>query len=388
MAAEAARLAALEREKQLQLEHPLLPLVRSANRKRTAIALGVVALLIAALYVIRDVATPVLAALALAYILVPIVNTLEQRLRIPRTLAVTALMIGVAVLAVGVIAVVVPAFVAQLGALIARLPAYTAQGIAWLDQRFDIAIPTDSEVVLQRAKEYLTGLAPGTLSRAGAWVATILAGGAGAISGIITAVLIPLFLFFFLKDWKHHTGRAMSLLPAPLQPPITAKLAQIDRTLSAYVRGVLTVATILAVVYSVALSVLGVPLGLLIGVLAGYAYVVPFMSTIIGISLGVIFSLLEFHGWEQVLMVIGVFIVGNLIESFLLTPRIVGDSLGLSPIAVILAVMIGGNLFGFLGVLLALPTAAVLHVIGRDLVLAWRSSNTYKTGLVAPPEVR
>jgi predicted PurR-regulated permease PerM len=252
--------------------------------------------------------------------------------------------------------------------------------ISWIDKTFRVAIPTDADHILTSAKEFLSDLAPGSLSRAGGWVATFLAGSAGAISGLISIVLVPLFLFFFLKDWKTVTGSIMSLIPTPMQPPINAKLAQIDRSLSAYVRGVLTVATILAVIYSIALSALGVPLGLLIGVLAGYAYVVPFMSSVVGISLGVLFSLLEFHGWGQVAGVVIIFVVGNAIESFVLTPRIVGDSLGLSPLTVILAVMIGANLFGFLGVMLALPTAAVLHVIGGDLIAAWRSSNYYRSG--------
>jgi predicted PurR-regulated permease PerM len=361
--------------------HPLLPLLLSATRQRMIIALLAVAAIFGLLYAIRDVATPVFAGLGLAYMAAPVVAVLERKLRLPRVVAVSALMVGVAVLGVGVIAVVVPTLVAQIGALAAKMPAYIAQGIEWIDQTFHIAIPTDAAQVLDRAKIYLGDVGPGTLSSAGAYVATFLAGSAGALGGIITLVLVPLFMFFFLKDWTSIRGRARTLLPAPMQEPIAAKLRQIDRSLSAYVRGVLTVATILAVIYSLSLSLLGVPLGLLIGVIAGYAYVVPFMSSAVGIGLGVLFSLLEFHGFGQVIGVFAIFIVGNIIEGLFLTPRIVGDSLGLSPMAVILAVMIGGNLFGFLGVMLALPAAAVLNVVSRDLLAAWRSSNFYTTGL-------
>lgn len=361
--------------------HPLLPLLRSATRQRLIVALIAVAVIFGVLYAVREVATPVFAGLGLAYITVPIVELMERKLRLPRVVAVSALMVGVAVLGVGVIAVVVPTLVAQLGALAAKMPAYIAMGIEWVDHTFHIAIPTDASQVLDRAKEHLGDIGPGTLSSAGAYVATFLAGSAGALGTIITIVVVPLFMFFFLKDWSSLRSRARTLLPAPMQAPIAAKLAQINRSLSAYMRGVLTVATILAVIYSVALSLLGVPLGLLIGVIAGYAYVVPFMSSAVGIGLGVLFSLLEFHGFGQVIGVVAVFIVGNIIEGLFLTPRIVGDSLGLSPLAVIIAVMIGGNLFGFLGVMLALPAAAVLNVVSRDLLAAWRSSNFYQTGL-------
>ncbi|MCK6550831.1 AI-2E family transporter [Myxococcota bacterium] len=362
--------------------HPLLPLLRSASKTRVAITFGVLALLFGAIWLIRDVATPVLTALGVAYILSPVVAALERR-RVPRPVGVTALMVGVVVVLVGVIAIVVPAVVAQVSSLGARLPHYATVVVTWIDQTFHLAIPTDTSQALAQLKQAVTDLGPEAIGRAGQYVLDFLAGGAGALTKAVTLFLVPVFLFFFLVDWPSLTRGAMALLPRPMQGPIGAKLAQIDRSLSAYVRGVLTVASILAVIYSVALSVLGVPLGLLIGLMAGAAYVVPFLSPVIGITFGVAFSLLEFHGWSQVLGVVIVFVAGNVVESFVLTPRIVGDSLGLPPLAVILAVMIGGSLFGFLGVLLALPGAAVVNVVGRDLLALWKSSELYKTGLKA-----
>jgi predicted PurR-regulated permease PerM len=367
-----------------QEEHPLLPLLRSASKARIAIAVGVVALLLGGMWVIRDVSTPVLTALAIAYVFSPIIAAVERR-GVPRPVAVTALMVGVVVVLVGVIAVVVPALVAQISLLGTRLPQYATVVLAWVDQTFHLAIPTDTSQALARLKQAVSDLGPEAIGRAGQYVLDFLAGGAGAITKLITLFLVPMFLFFFLVDWPTLTGGAMALLPTPMQRPIGAKLAQIDRSLSAYVRGVVTVASILAILYSIALSALGVPLGLLIGLMAGAAYVVPFLSPVIGITLGVAFSLLEFQGWGQVLGVVLVFVAGNFVESFLLTPRIVGDSLGLPPLAVILAVMIGGSLFGFLGVLLALPGAAVINVVGRDLLALWKSSDLYKTGLKAAP---
>jgi predicted PurR-regulated permease PerM len=360
-------------------EHPLIPLLRSASPARIAIAVGVIALVVGLIYTVRDVATPLFAALGLAYILAPVVDFLEKH-RVPRELAVIALMIGVLVMGVGVIALVVPALAAQLGALIARLPSYLQVAVTWISENLRVEIPTDAHAMIEDVKQALHEIGPSALGRVGSYAVRILIGSAGALWRFVSVVLVPLFLFFFLKDW-HSMKKAKILLPAPMQPPISAKLEQIDRSLSAYVRGVLTVATILAVFYSVALSSIGVPLGLLIGVLAGFAYVAPFMSSIIGVTLSILFSLLEYSGIGQIVGVLVIFLVGNLFESFFLTPRIVGDKLGLPPLAVILAVMLGGNLFGFLGVLLALPTAAVINVVGRDIVELWRSSNLYKTGL-------
>jgi predicted PurR-regulated permease PerM len=365
---------------------PLLPLLRGASGRRVLIAASVLVCLIAIIYAVREVVTPVFAALGIAYILAPVVDFMERH-KIPRALAVSALIVGLAVLGVGVIALVVPALVAQSSALAARLPTYLSQAMTWIEQSFHVEIPTDSTALITELKKALMELGPSGIGRAGSWAAKIVAGGAGAISRIVSLILIPLFLFFFLKDWR-KLNATLDLLPAPDQQPIRAKLAQIDRSLSAYVRGVLTVATILAIYYSIALTALGVPLGLLIGVLAGYAYVVPFMSPIVGLTLSLAFCLLEFTGIGQIAGVLAIFVVGNLIESFLLTPRVVGDSLGLPPMAVILAVMIGANLFGVLGVMLALPTAAVINVIGRDLFALWRSSEMYRTGLAGGEERR
>ena len=191
-------------------EHPLIPLLRSASLSRIWIAFGVLALLIALIYTVRDVATPVFAALGLAYIFAPVVDFMERR-KIPRAAAVIALMIGVLVLAVGVIAVVVPALVAQLGALISRSPAYLQVAVTWLSENLHVEIPTDATAMIEDVKQALREIGPSALGRVGTALVRILIGSAGALSRILTVVLVPLFLFFFLKDWR-SLKHARSLL--------------------------------------------------------------------------------------------------------------------------------------------------------------------------------
>ncbi len=332
--------------------------------------------LVALLYALRSVATPVLAAAGGAYVLMPVIHALKRR-GVPRTLSVVMLMTGVIVLSLGVFAVVLPILIAQSGALARNLPGYAAEVLTYLRTHFGDLLPMDDAATFEQFKASVKEAGPSLLRAAG----QVFERGRNAIGTLVSVFVVPLFMFFFLKDAEQIVGPLYGLLPEPMQPPLRKKLAQIDRTISAYLRGVLTVASVLAIIYSVGLTLLGVPLGLIVGVLAGYAYIIPFMSTVVGVGLGVLLCLLEFTGWGQVVGVVLLFVAGNAIEGLFLTPRIVGESLGLHPLAVILAVMIGANLFGFLGVLLALPTAAVLNVVGKDLVALWRTSDVYATGL-------
>lgn len=360
--------------------HPLLPLFRSANPRRLLVAGAVLLALIGLLYLVRGVAGPVLAAAGIAYIVLPIVEALERR-RCPRALAVSLLMLAIAVGAAIVSAFLVPTLIRQVGDLVARIPRFLAAGLALARTYFPDQVPENAQEILADARDFVETHGTEWISTASRHATRALKGGASALGRLLSLLFIPIFMFFFLLDWNRFAGNLRDLLPRPMQPPVWAKLGQIDRTLSSWLRGVLTVATILAVGYATALSFLGVPLGLLIGVLAGYAYVVPFLSGIVGIGLGVLFCLLEFSGWGQIAAVVVVFAAGASIEGILLTPRIVGDSLGLPAVIVILAIMLGGELFGFVGVLLALPAAAAIKVVGDDLLVLWKSSEAYRVGV-------
>ena len=191
-------------------------------------------------------------------------------------------------------------------------------------------------------------------------------------------VLIPVVTFYLLRDWDVLVARIHDLLPRYYEAKITEIARESDAVLGEFLRGQLTVMFALGVIYAVGLSLLGLDFGMLIGMLAGIVSFVPYLGVIVGIGLAGVAAMVQFQDLPHVLGVFAVFGVGQLLEGFVLTPKLVGDKIGLHPVAVIFAVMAGGQLFGVVGVLLALPVAAVLVVLLRHAHRRYTSSELYQ----------
>ena len=189
--------------------------------------------------------------------------------------------------------------------------------------------------------------------------------GFALIGFIANVVLVPFLTFYFLRDWDLLKERVAALVPRDHIETVTRLAKESDLVLGAFLRGQFSVMLVLGILYAVGLWAVGLDLGLLIGLIAGLVSFVPYLGPASGVVLGVIAALVQYGDWMHVALVLGVFGVGQVIESYFLTPRLVGDKIGLHPVAVIFAIMAGGQLFGFLGVLLALPVAAVANVLLR-----------------------
>ena len=189
--------------------------------------------------------------------------------------------------------------------------------------------------------------------------------GFALIGFIANVVLVPFLTFYFLRDWDLLKERVAALVPRDHIDTVTRLAKESDLVLGAFLRGQFSVMVVLGILYAVGLWAVGLDLGLLIGLIAGLVSFVPYLGPASGVVLGVIAALVQYGDWMHVALVLGVFGVGQVIESYFLTPRLVGDKIGLHPVAVIFAIMAGGQLFGFLGVLLALPVAAVANVLLR-----------------------
>ncbi|EPC04621.1 hypothetical protein L861_04675 [Litchfieldella anticariensis FP35 = DSM 16096] len=199
-----------------------------------------------------------------------------------------------------------------------------------------------------------------------------------AFIGWITYVsLIPVVAFYLLLDWDRLMENIRNLLPRPWEPDVTRLALRCDEVLSAFLRGQLLVMLCLGVIYAVGLTLLGVRFGLLIGMMSGLASIVPFLGFIVGISVALIVAFFQEGSWLLLLGVVAVFSLGQVAESVVLQPKLLGDKIGLHPVAVIFAVLAGGNLFGFTGVLLALPVAAVIMVLLRELKDRYKNSTLY-----------
>jgi predicted PurR-regulated permease PerM len=178
-------------------------------------------------------------------------------------------------------------------------------------------------------------------------------------------VLIPVALFYLFADWARVVSQVIALVPARFRPGVDGFVGEVDEVLGQYMRGQLTVMVILAVFYSVGLALFGLDLALPIGVFSGLAVVIPYLGFGVGLVLALVAGLLQFVAWKAALMVAVVFGLGQLLEGFVLTPRLVGERIGLHPLAVIFALLAFGQVFGFVGVLVALPASAILLVCLR-----------------------
>ena len=328
------------------------------------------------IYLLAPVLTPFMIAAILAYIGDPLVDKLEAR-KIPRMLAVTIVFIVLSLLAITALIILVPMLEKQIVILAQKIPVYieTIQTkiIPWLSTRFGIDIAIDPEQLKQSLNidwKQAGGVATTVISyitRSGAFLAAVAA----------NVVLVPVVTFYLLRDWDILVARVCELLPRKSEPVVSKIAKESDEVLGSFLRGQLLVMLALSLIYSVGLGIVGLELALLIGLIAGLVSFVPYLGFIVGIVMASIAALMQFGDMTHLLYVGLVFMVGQMLEGMVLTPALVGDRIGLHPVAVIFAVLAGGQLFGFLGILLALPVAAVLLVILRYLHEQYKSSSMY-----------
>jgi predicted PurR-regulated permease PerM len=328
------------------------------------------------LWLLAPVVTPFVVGAVLAYALQPLVERLAAR-RLPRLLAVVLVEVAALMLVFALLLLIVPVVGKELPLLKAQVPLLLDklnQSIApWLAQ-FGIVISFD----VASLKAWATKLLDANLDD---WLATLLSsariGGSAMLSLLGNAILIPVVLFYLLSDWPGLVARLQALIPPRARVPTLAFLAECDAVLGQYLRGQLLVMLALAVYYALALALAGFDLALPLGVFTGLAVAVPYVGFGIGFVLALLAGLLQFGALKGLLLVALVYGVGQLLESFVLTPRLVGERIGLNPLAVIFALLAFGTLFGFVGVLVALPASAVMLVALRRARAAYVSSRLY-----------
>lgn len=336
------------------------------------------ALLIAGglVYLLAPVLTPFLAGALLAYIFDPMVDRLEQR-GLSRTVG-TVIVIVLAGLGVfALILVAMPLFQGQFVELSQRLPAalelVQTRLLPWLAQIFGIRIDAD----LGTLKTWLTEKA----TQNGADLLPTLQTGALAIVGILAnLLLIPVVMFYLLRDWDVMVDRVAALTPRPMIGAVTRIARSMDAVVGEFLRGQMSVMLALSAYYAAALWLAGLDYALPIGILTGVLSFVPFLGFGLGMILALLVALLQFADWTGVAWVAGIYLAGQVLESYVFTPRLVGERVGLHPVAVIFALAAFGQLFGFVGVLLAVPLAAVLLVALRELREAYVASSLYHGG--------
>ena len=339
--------------------------------------LAIVAVIVYLLWLLAPMLMPFAVAAMLAYLGDPLADRLE-RLGLNRSWAATIVFMVLLIVVGGVLLLLIPLIARQIENLIENLPRYGewAQNTAWpwlqarlhLDPRM-----FDSDRLLAAIKSHIGSI--------GGVASTVLGkvsrSGLGIVLWLTNLVLIPVVAFYLLRDWDRLVATIDRMLPRSIQPTIAHLAHESDKVLGAFVRGQLLVMLALGVFYGAGLTLVGLSVGPLIGMVAGLLSFVPYLGFIIGFVAAIIAALVQYGDWTHVLIVCGVFIVGQLLEGYVLVPRLVGEKIGLHPVAVIFAVLAGGELFGFLGVLLALPAASVIMVLLRYLLERYRMSELY-----------
>mgnify|MGYP003645369569 CR=1 FL=1 len=330
------------------------------------IALG---LLFVAAYYLSAILTPFLLGAILAYLANPAVKGLERR-GLPHTVSVISIFVLIFGLLTIAIVSILPIIQQQVVILIQEAPKI----ITWAQDRL---LPWLQESVDTSS---LTSSLSAGLPKAGWVFGALLHSGSSIIDALVSLVLTPVVTFYLLRDWHGIITNIRSLLPRSIEPTVVGLIQECDEVLGAFFRGQLLIMLALCLIYSTGLYFVGLQLGIIIGLIGGLLSIVPYLGSIFVVVAATIASLVQVGNWHTVACVLAVYAFGQIIEGYVLTPYLIGDRIGLHPVAVIFAVMAGGALFGFFGVLLALPVAAILMVFARYLITQYESSSLYASG--------
>lgn len=331
---------------------------------------------VALLYLLSPILAPFMVGAFLAYLGDPLVNRLRGW-NLSRTTAAIIVFSIMMLIFLSLLLFLIPLLSKQITLLISRLPVLIGWiqqvVLPWLSQSLDLDLAFDVanfKTILSENWQQAGNIA------ANVWK-IFSHSGMAILAWIVTILLIPLVTFYLLRDWEQVVNGIRNLLPRRIEPTVVQLTKDCNEVLSAFLRGQLLVMIALIIFYSIGLSLAGLDLALLLGTVAGLLTFIPYMGVIIGIVSSTIAAFVQFHDWIHIGYVLIVFAIGHVIENFILTPWLVGDRIGLHPVAVIFAILAGGHLFGFLGVLLALPVAAIVMVLLRHFKKNYIQSELY-----------
>lgn len=335
------------------------------------------ALLVWLLLELRPILTPFVVGGLLAYLGDPIADWLQRR-GLGRSASVAVVFLVLTIFFVVGLLILLPLLINQANILIRGIPAaygwVTGSVLPWMRSALDL--PPEAVPALE-VKQTLTQNWQSVGKLLAAVGRYVTSSGANLLLSLGNLVLIPVVAFYMLRDWDRLTPKALGLLPEDWQDKAEELARECDEVIGAFLRGQFMVMLALGAIYSVGLAIIGLDVAVLIGTMAGLASIVPYLGAIVGIASAAIAAYIQFGELVALVGVAVVFSIGQLIESYLLTPVLVGDRIGLHPVVVIFAVLAGGQLAGFVGVLVGLPVAAVVAVLLRHIKDYYKSTDFY-----------
>jgi predicted PurR-regulated permease PerM len=330
------------------------------------------------LWVFRSILLPFVVGMALAYLLNPVVNWL-QRIRIPRSFASALVLVLVIAVITGLVLMLVPLVSSQVGGLVLRLPAYIGD-LQHLLQ--DLAPQLNEWLGPERAAQLeasLAGMIGNGIELVGSIASQIAQSGFGVLNTLVVLFITPVVAFYLLLDWDGMIKRVDTLLPRQHRDEIRGVLGQIDRAMAGWLRGQGSVIVVLSVYYSTALWLVGLDFGIAIGLIGGLLSFVPYVGFLIGFALSMTIAVVQFWPdmWVRLLIVLAVYVVGQFLEGNILVPNLVGQSININPVWLMFALFAFGLLFGFVGLLLAVPLTAIAGVLTRYALQKYQESSLY-----------
>ncbi|HWZ74751.1 MAG TPA: AI-2E family transporter [Casimicrobiaceae bacterium] len=350
---------------------------RRLSPKHYLWVVGAVVVIAALLHWLGPILTPFLIGGMLAYVGKPAVSWMEGK-RVPRTIGALLVMLVALVLVLTLLLVLAPLVHNEFSLAAKRLPELAAglyaQLAPWLNEKFAIQLQFDLESIKQFIADNLDSTEAVSLKV----LTGLKAGGMMVLGILINLVLIPVVMFYLLRDWSRIVRRLDELTPRRWLAKVRTMAIEIDNVLGEFLRGQLSVMGVLAIYYAIGLTLAGLQFALPIGILTGLLVFIPYVGFGLGLILGLLAALLQWNGWPGFAAVLAVYGIGQLLEGYVLIPWLVGDRIGLHPLVVIFALLAFGQLFGFAGVLLALPVSAALLVGLRHLRAEYHESPLYR----------
>lgn len=330
------------------------------------------------IFLLNPILTPFLLAAVIAYICNPMMRYMADR-KIPRTVGAVLVMLLLLGVFAALILVMVPLFEKEANRLLDKMPVYLDMlknhVIPWLESRLDISLQPDMNVLREAISEHWKS-AGGVAAKV---LPSLTSGGVAIVEFLVNLLLVPVVLFYLLRDWDMLIKLVDEMIPRYWHDQISQLALETDQILAEFLRGQLSVILLMSICYITGLWLAGLEFALPIGLVAGILVFVPYLGMIVGLTLATFAAMMQFQDWEGVIMVWVVFGIGQILEGMLITPWLVGDRIGLHPVIVIFALLAFGQLFGFFGILLALPVSAVILVWLRHLRQRYLGSDLYNS---------
>jgi predicted PurR-regulated permease PerM len=348
--------------------------------KTISIITGLLLLFVTLFIGLGEALLPLLFAFGLSYLVFPLIKKLEEK-GMKRSFTVPAILISIVIFALLVTGLVVPKLVGDAQDFLKELPSNSALAITKVEKlatKLGFSLDISKESLSLYLKEHVFQFSRGLLKGASQGLKSSFSGLINWVLAILNIFLIPLFFFYVINDFEKITKELKSFVPKYIRPKVSHYSVLCNNVLSGYIRGQLMVSLVLACLYATGLGLVGLRFGILIGIMSGLISIIPYAGFSIGFATAIVIALANCTGLGLIVGIVSVFIVVQTLESILITPKLVGDKVGLSSLATILALIIGGNLLGLMGMLLAIPVAAISKTFIKDLKNEYQSLAFYK----------